>query len=101
MGVGGYPGGPGMGYAGKPHRGGLIVTLGILGLVVCGLCGIAAVIMGNQDIAEMDMGTMDPSGRSATQTGRVLGIISCCFMVLGCGLGILNGIISAGLHGHR
>src|SRR5262249_31398158 len=74
---------PGMGFGmGAPHRGGLILALGIIGLVVCGPCGIVAWVLGNQDIAAMDSGRMDPSGRGLTQTGRVLGIIDTSLMAL-------------------
>ena len=66
----------------KPHRGTLILILGILGLVVCGPCGIAAWIMGNGDLKEIDAGTMDPTGRSTTNAGRICGIIATILMIL-------------------
>lgn len=62
---------PGM----KPHRGGAVLTLGILGLVVCVICGIIAWVMGNSDIREMQAGVMDPSGYSQTNAGRICGMI--------------------------
>ena len=31
--------------------------------------------MGTHDLAEMDVGTMDESGRSLTQAGRIIGMI--------------------------
>ena len=58
-----------------PHRGTLILVLGILGLVVCGPLGIAAWIMGSGDLKAIDAGTMDPSGRSSTNAGRICGMI--------------------------
>ena len=79
----------------KPHRVTLILVLGILGLVVCGPLGIAAWIMGNGDLKEMDAGAMDPSGRSTTNAGRICGIIATillaisivvCILVFGLGL---------------
>ena len=66
----------------KPHRGTLILVLGILSLVACGPLGIAAWIMGNGDLKEMDAGAMDPSGRSTTNAGRICGIISSTVTVL-------------------
>lgn len=66
----------------KPHRGTLILVLGILGLVVCGPCGIAAWIMGNGDLKEIDAGAMDPSGRSTTNAGRICGIIATILTIL-------------------
>jgi hypothetical protein len=60
----------------KPHRGGIVLALGILGLVVCFICGIIAWIMGNNDLREMAAGIMDPSGRGLTQAGKICGIVS-------------------------
>jgi hypothetical protein len=67
----------------KPHRGTLILVLGILGLVVCGPLGIAAWIMGSTDLKEMDAGTMDPSGRGQTQAGKICGIIATVLLIVG------------------
>jgi hypothetical protein len=66
----------------KPHRGTLILVLGILSLIVCGPLGIAAWIMGNNDLREIDAGMMDPEGRSMTQAGRICGIIACILTAL-------------------
>jgi hypothetical protein len=67
----------------KPHRGTLILVLGILSLVVCGIfTGIPAWVMGSSDLKEMDAGTMDPSGRGTTQAGKILGIIATVLMIL-------------------
>ncbi len=59
----------------NPHRGGVVLALGILGLVVCFICGIIAWIMGKNDLREMDSGRMDPSGRGLTQAGRICGMV--------------------------
>jgi hypothetical protein len=67
----------------KPHRGTLILVLGILGLVVCSPLAIVAWIMGAGDLKEMDAGTMDPSGRGTTQAGKICGIIGTILLVLG------------------
>ena len=67
----------------KPHRGTVVLVLGILGLVCCVICGIVAWVMGNTDLAEMDAGTMDDSGRDLTKAGKICGIISVCLLVLG------------------
>ena len=66
----------------KPHRGTLILVLGILSLIVCAPLGIAAWIMGNGDLREIDSGRMDPEGRSLTQAGKVCGMIACILMAL-------------------
>jgi hypothetical protein len=59
----------------RPHRGGVILALGILGLVTCFICGIFAWIMGKNDLKEMEAGTMDMSGRGLTQAGRICGMV--------------------------
>jgi hypothetical protein len=72
----------------KPHRGTLILVLGILGLVVCGPLGIVAWIMGSGDLKEMDAGTMDPAGRGTTQAGKICGIIATILLILGIIIGV-------------
>ena len=54
----------------------MILVFGILSFVVCVIFGIAAIIMANSDLREMDSGRMDPEGRQMTTIGRILGIIS-------------------------
>ena len=67
----------------KPHRGILILILGILSLVVCGLfAGIPAWIMGSRDLKEMDAGIMDPEGRGITTAGKICGMISCIMTII-------------------
>jgi hypothetical protein len=58
-----------------PHRGALILCLGVIGLVVFPpLCPIAW-IMGNTDMTEIRAGRMDPEGDGLTQGGRICGIL--------------------------
>jgi hypothetical protein len=74
---------PGSMYGGmKPHRGVLVLVLGILGLVLCVISGIVAWILGSTDLKEMDAGRMDPTGRSLTQAGKIIGIVAVCLNVL-------------------
>jgi hypothetical protein len=73
----------------KPHRGGVVLALGILGIVVCFICGIIAWVMGNKDLREMDAGIMDPSGRGLTQAGRICGMISVILIIVGMGVWLL------------
>ena len=68
---------------GDPHRGTLVLVLGILGLIVCPPVAIAAWIMGNRDLAAMDQGRMDASGRGTTNAGRIIGMVAVCLWVLG------------------
>lgn len=60
----------------QPHRGTTILVLGILGLVVCPICGIIAWIMGNGDMKKIEAGLMDPEGLSQTKAGKICGIIA-------------------------
>jgi len=62
----------------KPHRGSKILTLGIISLFCGGSCftGLPAWFMGEDDLAKMDRGAMDPSGRTSTNVGRICGIIA-------------------------
>ena len=66
----------------KPHRGAVILAFGILGLVVCQLFGIAAWVMADNDLKEMNRGYMDPSGRDLTTVGRILGMVATALMAI-------------------
>lgn len=67
----------GQGMQVKPHRGVLILVLGIMGLVMncCYIPGILAWVMGSKDLKEMDAGRMDPEGRGLTNAGKICGMI--------------------------
>ena len=67
----------------------MILIFGILGFLVCGFFGIAAWIMGNNDLKEMAAGTMDPSGRGTTQAGKICGMIATILMAIGAVVGLL------------
>lgn len=58
-----------------PHRGAAILTLGILGIVPCFICGIFAWVMANNDLQEMKAGRMDPDGMQFTQAGKICGMV--------------------------
>ena len=100
----------------RPHRGGTILALGIVSLVMnvlstlvgvafapccfSGLIPIAlaipAWVMANTDLAQMNAGQMDPSGRSATSAGKTCSIISIAIsttVVIG-GLLIVLGLVA-------
>lgn len=66
----------------KPHRSSLILALGILSLIICAPLGVVAWVMGSGDLKEMDVGRMDPAGRSNTQAGKICGMISTVLMLL-------------------
>ena len=77
----------------KPHRGGLVLTLGILGLAVCVICGIIAWVMGKNDLREIAAGTMDPSGRGLTNAGKMCGMISVILACVGLVLWLLSMLV--------
>lgn len=90
-----FPQGPTRGYT-RPHRGGTILTLGILA-IFCNFCfipGICAWSMGSNDLNAMRRGQMDPRGRGTTQAGQILGIIG---TILSAILGIANIALRAGM----
>ena len=66
----------------EPHRGGLMLALGIIGLVVCPIVGIAAWMMAANDLKAMDEGRMDPEGRQFTQVGKILGIVATILFII-------------------
>jgi DNA-directed RNA polymerase subunit RPC12/RpoP len=74
----------------EPHRGNLILVLGILGFVIplVGLgFAIAAWVMGRRDVARMDRMEMDPRGKGTTQAGFICGIVATVLqtlLLLGC-----------------
>lgn len=78
---GGYP----QQSRGEPHRGGMIMTMGILALVcnIMAIPGILAWTMGKADLRKMDAGLMDREGYGITQAGYIMGIIGTCFAILG------------------
>ncbi len=85
----------------KPHRGTVVLVLGILGLVICVICGIIAWVMGKNDLEEMDRGIMDPSGRGITQAGKICGMISCILAIVGIAIWLIFFVIigAAGVAG--
>jgi len=60
----------------KPHRGGLILALGIIGIFLCCVpVSIVAWVMGATDLKQIRAGRMDPSGQGMTQAGMIIGIV--------------------------
>jgi len=53
----------------------MVLVLGILSIVLCQLCGPFAWIMGKNDLAKMNAGTMDPANQGLTKGGMICGII--------------------------
>ncbi|HZZ77926.1 MAG TPA: hypothetical protein VFE62_05385 [Gemmataceae bacterium] len=78
-----------------PHRGTLILTLGLIGLVGGINCIIPVLLgpivwgMARYDLQEMRAGRMDSAGESMTRTGMALGIISTVCLLIGMTLACL------------
>jgi predicted Zn finger-like uncharacterized protein len=82
----------------KPHRGVLVLVLGIVAFFVCGIIiGPIAWSMANADLREIRAGRMDPEGEGMTNAGRICGIIATILNALGlvCGLIYLVVVIVA------
>jgi hypothetical protein len=80
---------PGQHYV-KPHRGGLILGLGIGSFFLCALCGIFSLgmsipawVMAQADLKEMEAGLMDSSGEGTTRAGWILSMIHVILLVVG------------------
>jgi hypothetical protein len=83
----------------EPHRGSLVVTLGIISLILMLVpfigvpCGIGAWRLGQTDLQQMEEGLMDAEGMGLTQAGMMCGIIGTVLgslLMLGwcfCGMG--------------
>jgi hypothetical protein len=66
----------------KPHRGVIILVFGILGFVICPFFGVAAWVMGDNDLKEMASGRMDSSGKDLTTVGRICGMVATGLLIL-------------------
>jgi hypothetical protein len=80
----------------RPHRGAMILTFGILSFVCCVLFGVAAWVMGNGDLRQMEAGYMDPSGTGLTQAGKILGMVSVILNLLVIGFYLLIIVLGVG-----
>ena len=65
----------------QPHRGGLVLTLAIVSMVVS-CCALGGLIMGaialnmaNKDLSDMAAGRMDESGHGITMAGKICAIV--------------------------
>jgi hypothetical protein len=64
-------------------RGTTILTLGIIGIICCMPCGIAAWVMGSGDLKSIDAGQIAESERQLTQVGMILGMVSVALWGIG------------------
>ena len=65
-----------------------ILVLGILSLVVCGVLGPFAWVMGSRALHDIDASQGSLGGRSSVNAGRICGIIATVLLVLGVLAGI-------------
>jgi hypothetical protein len=79
----------------KPEGGTTIFVLGLLGLLLCGLLGIPAWIMGNSYMEKCRAMGVQPDGLAVA--GRIMGMIVTGLMILGLVVGGL--IMCAGIIG--
>jgi hypothetical protein len=84
----------------KSSNGVLILVLGILSWVGFGpLTGIAAWVMGNSALKEIDAGIADPSERQFVQVGKILGMINTILFGIGMCIGLIFMVLALGLFG--
>lgn len=77
------------GGAAKPHRGNMVLGLGIAGLVLSLCCfpagfvlGGCATVMGSRDLNLMARRRMDRAGKGPTRAGKILGIVAIVLSVI-------------------
>ena len=79
-----------------PHRGGIVLVLGILGFVMgCPIFSLMAWVMGSADLREMRAGRMDRSGEGITQVGHIFGALLSLLWIGGCVILALILIVAA------
>ncbi|MFM2095485.1 MAG: hypothetical protein RIS70_2609 [Planctomycetota bacterium] len=66
-----------------PHRGTMVFTLAMLGMITwIPVLSIMAWLLGSSDLAQIDAGRRDPSGRMLTAWGRTVGAVASIAWVL-------------------
>lgn len=79
-----------------PHRGVLVLVLGILSIVLqCFPLGIVAWVLGNGDLKKIRAREMDPEGEGLTKAGWICGIIGTFLGVFVCCVGGIVGFVNA------
>ncbi len=81
-----------------------VLVLGILGLVVCGILGPFAWVMGNRAVREIDASRGALGGRTEANVGRILGIVATVLLIVGLvprrsTVGLVLGIVATALLG--
>lgn len=79
-------------YGGMPvdhPQGTTVLVLGILSLVICGLLGPVAWVMGSNALQEIDRNPLAYTNRGSVVAGKICGIIATVLL----GIGILFAIV--------
>ncbi|HLF43496.1 MAG TPA: DUF4190 domain-containing protein [Acidimicrobiia bacterium] len=58
------------------------LVLGIIGIVCCGLLGIAAWVMANNELQAISSGRRDPVNEGTAKAARVVGIVGTALIAL-------------------
>ena len=59
------------------------MVLGILGLVLCGVIGPFAWVMGSKAVKQIDANPNAYSGRGEANAGKIMGIVGTVLLILG------------------
>lgn len=78
----------------------LILIFGILGLVSCAPLGIAAWLMGNNDLHKMKQGIISRQEEGITQAGRILGIVATIIFLIIAGVVLIGLLFAFRFGGH-
>ena len=70
------------GEAVQPHRGTLVLTLGLISMLLFSPLGVVAWVLGVLELKAMDRGERDPGGRGTAIAGMIFGIIATVMMVV-------------------
>jgi hypothetical protein len=73
---------PGYGYAPNHPRATTSLVLGILSLVVCGILGPFAWVIGGNTVKEIDASGGTLGGRGSAQAGKICGIVATALLVV-------------------
>lgn len=65
----------------QPHRGTLVLTLGLISMLVFSPLGVVAWILGVTELRAMERRERDPAGRGTAIAGMIFGIIGTVMMV--------------------
>jgi hypothetical protein len=80
----------------KRHRGGLILILGLLGLLMaCPIFSLMAWVMGSEDLRAMQAGQMDLTGQRNTLVGQRMGMVLSLVWIVGCMLALFGMLVSS------